>query len=40
VWERDQDSIVLVPGGSNLPPPIDARDEADFVKPFGGLEPS
>jgi len=40
VWQHDQDSIVLVPGGPNLPPSIDARDEADFVKPFGGFEPS
>src|SRR5271156_4382295 len=39
-WKRDQDSIVLVPGGSNLPLPIDAHAEADFVKPFGPLEPS
>ena len=40
LWRRDQDSIVLVPGLANLPPPIDARDEADFVKPFGWFEPS
>jgi len=40
LWQRDQDSIVLVPGRPNLPQPIDARDEADFVKPFGWFEPS
>jgi hypothetical protein len=39
-WQRDQDSIVLVPGTSNQPRPIDAHDEADFVKPFGWFEPS
>lgn len=40
LWQRGQDSIVLVPGQPNLPPAIDARDEADFVKPFGWFEPS
>jgi hypothetical protein len=40
IWQRDQDSIVLVPGQPNLPLPIDARDEADFVKPIGWFEPS
>jgi hypothetical protein len=40
LWQRDQDSIVLVPGHLNLPRPIDARDEADFVKPIGWFEPS
>lgn len=40
LWKRNQDSIVLVAGHSNQPLPIDARDEADFVKPIGWLEPS
>jgi hypothetical protein len=40
LWQRDQDSIVLVPGHPNLPRPIDGRDEADFVKPIGWFEPS
>jgi hypothetical protein len=39
LWQRDQNSVYLVPG-SNQPPAIDARDEADFVKPLGWLEPS
>jgi hypothetical protein len=40
IWQRDRDSLVLVPGDPNLPRPIDARDEADFVKPIGWFEPS
>jgi hypothetical protein len=38
LWTRDQDSIVLVAGQPSLPRPIDARDEADFVKPVGWSE--
>ena len=40
LWHRDQESIVLVAGHSGSPRPIDARDEADFVKPIGWSEPS
>ena len=40
LWRRDQDSIVLVAGHPESPRPIDARDEADFVKPIGWFEPS
>lgn len=40
LWQRNADSVVLVAGTSNAPRPVDARDEADFVKPFSGLEPS
>jgi hypothetical protein len=38
LWKRNQDSIVLVGGHSTPPLPIDARDEADFVKPIGWLD--
>jgi hypothetical protein len=40
LWHRGPDSVVLVAGIPNQPRPIDARDEADFVKPFGWWEPS
>ncbi len=40
LWKRDQDSIVVAPGSPNVAPAIDARDEADFVKPIGWFEPS
>jgi hypothetical protein len=40
LWQRGPDSVVLVAGMPNQPRPIDARDEADFVKPFGWGEPS
>jgi hypothetical protein len=39
-YQRDP-GIVLVHGMSSLGPmPIDAQDQADFVKPFGPLTPS
>lgn len=40
LWHRGPDSVVLVAGVANKPLPVDARDEADFVKPFGSMEPS
>jgi hypothetical protein len=40
VWQRGPDSVVLVAGTANEPLPVDARDEADFVKPFGWFQPS
>ena len=40
-WNRDSDSVTLVGGVSPMAPlPLDARDEADFVKPFNPYEPS
>jgi hypothetical protein len=36
VWDRGPDSLVLINGASPAgPPALDARDEADFVKPIG-----
>jgi hypothetical protein len=40
LWQHGPDSVELVPGSANPPRPVDARDEADFVKPFGWFEPS
>jgi hypothetical protein len=40
LWQHGPDSVELVPGLPNLPRPIGQHDEADFVKPFGWLEPS
>jgi hypothetical protein len=40
LWNRGPDSVVLVSGHASPPLPVDARDEADFIKPFGGMEPS
>jgi hypothetical protein len=40
LWDRGPDSVVLVDGHASPPLPVDARDEADFIKPFGGMEPS
>jgi hypothetical protein len=40
LWDRGENSMVLIAGLPDPPRPIDARDEADFVKPFGWLEPS
>jgi len=40
MWQRGPRSVVLVAGMPRMARPIDSRDEADFVKPFGGLEPS
>ena len=40
LWKRGPDSVVLVAGQAGQPPAIDARDEADFVKPIGWFEPS
>jgi hypothetical protein len=40
LWKRGPDSVVLVAGHAQAPRPVDARDEADFVKPFGWIEPS
>ena len=38
---RGADPVVLVGGHAALPPvPIDAQDEADFVKPFDVMSPS
>jgi hypothetical protein len=39
-WDRTADSVVLIAGLPIAPKAIDARDEADFVKPFGPMEPS
>ncbi|HQT77161.1 MAG TPA: hypothetical protein PLD10_08940 [Rhodopila sp.] len=40
-WERTADSVVLVHGVSPQPPrPLDAQDEADFVRPNTLLSPS
>jgi hypothetical protein len=41
LWNRGPDSRVLV-GGVSLdgPPALDARDEADFVKPISPFYPS
>jgi hypothetical protein len=33
-WERKPDDPVLVAGQNPAAPPIDAQDEADFVRPF------
>jgi hypothetical protein len=35
LWHRGPGDVVLVPGLPNAPLPLDARDEADFVKPIG-----
>ncbi|HEX3575958.1 MAG TPA: hypothetical protein VHU42_15260 [Rhodopila sp.] len=40
LWNRGSDSIVLVSGRASPPLSVDARDEADFIKPFGGMAPS
>jgi hypothetical protein len=40
LWQRGPDSVVLVAGIPPQPRPVDARDQADFVKPFGWGEPS
>jgi hypothetical protein len=40
LWQHGANSVALVPGLANLPDAVDARDEADFVKPFGWFEPS
>ena len=40
MWQRGPRSVVLVAGMPRMARPIDSRDEADVVKPFGGLEPS
>jgi hypothetical protein len=40
LWHRGPDSVVLIAGNASQPQPVDARDEADFVKPFGWWEPS
>jgi hypothetical protein len=41
VWDRNADSVVLVNGMSpNGPRDLDARDEADFVKPIPWFGPS
>jgi hypothetical protein len=40
LWRRDASSVVLVAGRASEPLPIGATDEADFVRPFGPMEPS
>jgi hypothetical protein len=40
LWHRGPESVVLVAGVPNQPRAVDARDEADFVKPLGWGEPS
>jgi hypothetical protein len=41
IWDRNADSVVLVNGVSPRgPTPLDAQDEADFVKPIGWFTPS
>jgi hypothetical protein len=35
LWQRGPDSVVLVAGIPSQPKPMGARDEANFVKPFG-----
>ncbi len=40
-WDRDADSLVLVNGVSPQgPPDLDAKHQADFVKPIPALGPS
>lgn len=35
LWRHGPGDVVLTPGLPNVPLPLDARDEADFVKPIG-----
>jgi hypothetical protein len=39
-WERGSESVVWGAGLASEPRPVGARDEADFVRPFGPMEPS
>ena len=41
LWNRGPDSVVLVGGSSPTGPrPLDAQDEADFVKPLSPFAPT
>lgn len=40
IWKRGPGSVVLVAGQAAEPPAVDARDEADFVKPINWFGPS